>query len=198
VVVVARDELDQLLDERFGLRRADIVAALETLPAIKRGTAALSQAHARLLDEAGFVEDEEAYAVGAADIVVHTALLISSAYLASEVASILGVSESRVRDRRIARTLWAISNQRRWIFPALQFEPDESAALPVRQVRGLDQVLPALPPDLHPAALAGFLRTPQIDLQMNGQPQSPLGWLRNGGDVPPVLRIIEAANWASR
>ena len=196
MIVVATDELDQLLDERFGLSRADMVVALKNLPAIKPGTSALSPDQARLLDESGFVEDPEAYAVVTTDSIIQLALLIRTAYSVSEVASILRISESRVRHRRTARTLWAVRRQRTWVFPALQFDTDMTTGRPIRQVRGLDQVLPALPPDLHVVAVAGFLQTSQIDIQMNHQPQSPLDWLRKGGDVQSVLAIVEAANWA--
>jgi hypothetical protein len=194
---MATDELDQLLDERFGLRRAEMVAALKTLPAINPGTSALSQDQARLLDESGFVEDREAYPVVTTDSIIRLALLIRTAYSVSEVASILRISESRVRHRRTARTLWAVRGQRRWVFPALQFDTDTTTGRPIRQVRGLDHVLPALPTDLHAVSVAGFLQTPQIDLQMNHQPQSPLEWLRKGGDVQSVLAIVEAANWVN-
>lgn len=74
------DELDQLLSERFNLQRADLLAALKTLPAIKPGAAVLTEDEARLLDEAGFVEDPVAFAEAAADIVAHTALLINTDY----------------------------------------------------------------------------------------------------------------------
>ena len=197
MVIMAADELDQLLDERFGLQRADMVAALKSLPAIKPRHSALSQDHVRLLDESGFVEDREAYAVVAADSVVHVALLIRTAYSVSEVASILGISESGVRHRRRARTLWAVPNRWTWAFPALQFDTDATTGRPIRQVRGLDEVLPALPPDMHAVSVAGFLQTPQINLQVNHEPQSPLEWLRKGGDVQSVLAIVEPANWAS-
>jgi hypothetical protein len=197
VVIMATDELDQLLDERFGLRRAEMVAALKTLPAIKPGASALPQDQARLLDESGFVGDREEYAAVATDSVVHVALLIGTAYSVSEVASILGVSESGVRHRRRARTLWAVPNRRTWVFPALQFDTDATTGRPIRQVGGLDQVLPALPPDLHALSVAGFLQTPQTNLQMNHEPQSPLEWLRKGGDVQSVLALVEAANWAT-
>ena len=41
------DELDQLLSERFNLQRADLLAALKTLPAIKPGAASLTEEQLR-------------------------------------------------------------------------------------------------------------------------------------------------------
>ncbi len=68
----------------------------------------------------------------------------------------------------------------------------------MKQIRGLDRVFAALPHDLHPVAVAGFLRTPHPDLTLGGRPVTPLEWLRSGGDLTPVLRLVEAADWASR
>ena len=192
------DELDELLYEKFRLTRADMLAALRTLPAIRPGVAELPAREARLLDEAGFTDDLDAYAAAAADISAHTALLISTAYSAGAVAEALGVNESRVRQRRLARTLWAISDNSAWVFPALQFEPDPRTGMPAKQIRGLDRVFPVLPADLHPVAVAGFLRTAHPDLTLRGRALSPLEWLRSGGDVEPVLRLVDAADWASR
>jgi hypothetical protein len=192
------DELDQLLSERFNLQRADLLAALKTLPAIKPGAAVLTEEEARLLDEAGFVEDPVAFAEAAADIVAHTALLINTAYTGPQVAALLGITESRVRQRRLARTLWAIESDGAWLYPAIQFETNPKAGQPGKQIRGLEQLFQALPPGLHPTAVTGFLHTPQTELQVDGRPLSVLEWLRSGGPVEPVLQLIEIADWASR
>jgi hypothetical protein len=191
------DELDQLLSERFNLQRADLVAALKTLPAIKPGAAALTEDEARLLDEAGFVEDPIAFAQAAADIVAHTAVLINTAYTGPEVAALLGINESRVRQRRLAGTLWAIDTDGTWVYPAVQFDTNVKTGKPYKQIRGLEQVFRALPAGLHPTAVAGLLRTPQTELQVDGQQRSILEWLRSGGPVEPVLELIEIADWAS-
>lgn len=191
------DELDQLLAERFNLQRSDLLAALKMLPAIKPGSAVLTGGEARLLDEAGFVEDPIAYTEMAADIVAHTALLINSGYTGPEVAALLGISASRVRQRRLARTLWAIDNDGAWVYPSIQFEIDLKTGKPDKQIRGLEQVFQAMPTGLHPTAVAGFLRTRQTELQVNGRPVSVLEWLRSGGKVEPVLQLIAIADWAS-
>jgi hypothetical protein len=71
--------------------------------------------------------------------------LYSTAYTAAEVRDGLGVNDSRVRQRRAARTLWAIDDNGRWVYPALQFEvagAGRGKSLRLRLVRGLDQVLP--------------------------------------------------------
>lgn len=191
------DELDQLLQDRFNLSTADVITALKTLPAHRPWAASLTAEGARLLDEAGFVEDPEAYTEIAVDVIAHMARLISTAYTSSEVASGLGVNESRVRQRRLARTLWAIDDNGAWVYPVFQFDLMEVEGREVlKQVRGLDQVLPALPIDLHPTAVAGFLLTPQEELAIEGRPRTVREWLSSGGAIEPVLRLIEMGEWA--
>jgi hypothetical protein len=188
-------DLDEMITEHYGITRTDLARALESLPPIRPHAAALSEAEAALFDEADFPEDEQAYARVTVETLGRAAHLISTAYSASEAAERLGVNESRIRQRRADRTLWAIEDRDGWVFPALQFE-DEAGRR--GQIRGLDQVLRALPADLHPLSVAGFLTTPQADLRIGGQPVSPLDWLRSGGDVRPVINAAEAADWASR
>src|ERR1700751_888682 len=124
------DELDQLLSERFNLQRADLWAALKTLPAIKPGAAVLTEEEARLLDEAGFVEDPGGCAEAGADLVAPTPGLITTAYTGPQVAALLGINESRVRQRRLARTLWAIERDGAWVYPAIQFETNLKTGKP--------------------------------------------------------------------
>jgi hypothetical protein len=197
---MTRDELDQLLLDRFNLTRDDLITALKTIPAHRPWAATLTAEEAELLDAAGFVEDPAAYAEVAADVIAHMARLISTAYTAAEVASGLGVNDSRIRQRRLARTLWAIDDGGTWVYPVVQFEQlsADGGASKLKQVRSLDQVLPALPPDLHPTSVAGFLLTPQPDLRIDGQPKSVRDWLLSGGAIEPVLELIEIAEWAAR
>lgn len=193
------DELDQLLKDRFNLSRADLITALKTLPAHRPLAASLTAEEARLFDDAGFVEDPDAYTEIAVDVIAHMARLISTAYTTSEVASGLGVNESRIRQRRLARTLWAIDGNGAWVYPVVQFDLVKVEGRDVlKPVRGLDQVLPVLPTDLHPTAVAGFLLSPQQELAIDGQPCAVRDWLSSGGAVEPVLRLIEMGEWASR
>lgn len=194
---VSTGELSRLLHDKYDLRIADLVVALKAMPDGRPSAANLPQRDAALLDQAGFTGDPEAYARVTIGTVAHTALLIATAASTREVATALGVNDSRVRQRRIARTLWAIDNNGSWVFPVLQFESDPRIGA-TGQIRGLDQVLSALPRDLHPVAVAGFLRTSHPDLALDDCPRTPLEWLRSGGDVAPVLRLVEAADWAGR
>jgi hypothetical protein len=193
------DELDQLLHDRFNLSRADLITALRTFPAQRPWAATLTAEEAGLLDDAGFVEDPEAHTAIATDVITHMARLISTAYTPAEVGSGLGVKESRIRQRRLARTLWAVDINRAWVYPAVQFDLDTvNGRRTLKQVRGLEQILPALPTDLHPTAVAGFLLTPQQELRIGNRPCTVRDWLHSGGTVDAVLRLIEIEEWASR
>jgi len=195
------DELDQLLRDRFDLGRDDLIAALKTLPAHRPWAATLTAGEARLLDDAGLTEDPDAYAEVAADVTAHMGRLYSTAYSAAEVANGLGVNDSRIRQRRLNHTLWAIDDGGSWVYPAVQFElVDNGRGAPrsLKHVRGLDRVLPRLlTKGLHPTAVAGFLLTPQHELLIDGQPKSVREWLLHGEPKEPVLNLIDIGDWAS-
>lgn len=191
-------ELDQLLHERFDISRDEFVAALRTLPAVRPWASTLSESEARLLDDADFREDPEAYILAATDIAGHLGRLAVTACTASEVATILGISASRVRQKRLARELWAIPDGQSWLFPVAQFDTHPQTGSLFRQVRGLSEVFKALPEDLHPVAVAGFLQTPQPDLSDAGRDRAPLEWLRDGGPVDAVIAVAQAADWFGR
>ncbi|MEE3851338.1 DNA-binding protein [Gordonia sp. LSe1-13] len=192
----ADDDLDNLLRDRFDLDRAALVAALRSLPPQRPWAARLTEGDARLLDTAGFTEDPDDYAQIAVDATAHMARLYSTALSASAVAKGLQVSDSRVRQRRLAHTLWAIDDGRSWVFPVLQFEHVEPDKL--IHVRGLDQVLPQLlSRGLHPTAVAEFLESPQPQLPIGGQPRSVKQWLLHGEPVQAVLELLEIADWTA-
>ena len=116
-----------------------------------------------------------------------------TAFNAEEVAAGLGITASRVRQKRLAGELWAIPDGKTWVFPVMQFETSADGG-PRRQVRGLARLFQALPDDLHPAAVAGFLRTPQPDL-FHDRSMTPLEWLRDGGDVDQAVAAAVGIDW---
>ncbi len=196
---MATDELDKLLMDRFNLGRADVIAALKALPAQRPWAAALTEADARLLDSVGFTADPDASAEIAANAIAQMGRLYNTAYSAAEVAKGLGVNDSRVRQRRLAHTLWAIDDAGTWVYPSLQFEVVDNGRTQakLKQIRGLEQVLPRLLTlGRHPAAVAGFVTTPQPVLSINGQPRSVKDWLLHGESVQPVLQLIDISQWA--
>lgn len=194
--VMAADELDVLLQGRLGVSRADVIAALKILPARQTSAGSIGAEEARLLDAAGFVEDPESSARVAVSVIADMAWLVKTSYAACEVASKLGVNESRIEQWRRARSLWAIDDNGSWIYPAVQFDVvDNSGRDALTVVGGLDEVLRALPTDLHPLAIAGFLLTPKQELAIDGRARAVRDWLNNGGAVGPVLQLIDLTEW---
>ncbi|CAJ1511002.1 hypothetical protein [[Mycobacterium] burgundiense] len=186
-------ELERLLRERFEVTPAEFVAALKVLPVARPWATALTEDEARLLDSANFPEDRDAFVAAGTEIAGQAARIAVTAFAADEVANGLGISDSRVRQKRLAGELWAIPDGQSWVFPLLQFEIGENGG-PTRHIRGLDRVLRALPADLHPIAVAGFLRTPQPDLFLD-RPVTVLEWLRDGGDVDQAAAVAAGADW---
>ena len=105
--------------------------------------------------------------------------ILSTSLSVPEVAKILGVNTSRVRQRLIARTLYGIKTGGEWRVPSFHFHGG-------REVPGLRAVLPRLSPDMHPVSLEQWLNLPSADLEN----LSPLRWLL-GGRPASVL-----AEWA--
>ncbi|QNJ94867.1 hypothetical protein HZU40_11805 [Mycolicibacterium fluoranthenivorans] len=189
----ANRELDDLLHDRFNITTTDFVAALKRLPALRPWATSLTEDEARLLDDADFAEDHDAHVAAATEVAGQMASLTVTAFTAKEVAVGLGVTAARVRQKRLAGELWAISDGPRWIFPVMQFETN-AHGVPTRQVRGLDQVFKALPAGLHPVAIAGFLSTPQADL-LRSRALTPVEWLRAGGDIDAAVAAAANVDW---
>lgn len=110
------------------------------------------------------------------------AALLATSWTVTDVAAALGVDASRVRQRLLARTLYGIKLREGWQLPAWQFDGD--ALLP-----GLDRVLPALNPALHPVAVLRWMTTPNTDLEADGMAFSPRDWLWAGYDPARVVDL---------
>jgi hypothetical protein len=115
----------------------------------------------------------------AADI---TALL-ATALTTTEAAKRLGVDPSRVRQLLGSGQLLAAKEAGEWRVLELQFADD-------RLVPNISQVVRALPPGLPLLAAANWLTTPEPDLELEGEPASPLRWLAAGGDVERLRRVV--------
>lgn len=191
--MTANPELDELLRDHFGISTSDFVDALKALPAQRPWATSLSEEEARLLDTANFPEDREAFLAAGTETAGHVAHLAVTAFTTDEVATGLGITASRVLQKRLAGELWAIWDGQIWVFPALQFETGDNGG-PTRQVRGLDRVLTALPTGKHPVAIAGFLRTPQPDLYLD-RAMTPVEWLRGDGDITQAVAVATNIDW---
>ncbi|MGI8680001.1 MAG: hypothetical protein ACR2LX_15230 [Jatrophihabitans sp.] len=91
-----------------------------------------------------------------------------------QAAKLLMVDGSRVRHRVRDRALYAFKIGGALRLPTWQFHRHD--ALP-----GLRTLLAALPADLHPLEVAGFMTGPDADLAVDDEPTSPRDWLLGGG-----------------
>lgn len=112
--------------------------------------------------------------------------MLADALSVREVAELLGVSDSRIRQRAVGRSLLVIRATEGLRFPRFQF-PD-NAELP-----GWDQVAPHFPAEAHPVGVARFMQTPVVDLEIEGQPVTPIQWLAEGGSPRVVADLVDGA-----
>jgi hypothetical protein len=110
--------------------------------------------------------------------------LFADAYDAAGAAKKLGVSTSRVRQLLGSGRLYGVKQGRDWCLPRWQFRARGKGTVP-----GIDAVIHALPPDLHPVSVFGFMTNPKPELVLDAEPVSPLRWLAGGGDPAPVARL---------
>jgi hypothetical protein len=112
------------------------------------------------------------------------AALLASSLSVEQTASLLGIDSSRVRHRLADRTLYGIKDRGAWRLPAFQLAGQGV-------VPGLERALPRLPRDLHPLAVLGWLTRPNPDLYLDADetPVSPLDWLRAGHNPERVARL---------
>ncbi len=101
-----------------------------------------------------------------------------------QAAKLLMVDGSRVRHRVRDRALYAFKIGGGLRLPTWQFH--RHGSLP-----GLRTLLAALPADLHPLEVAGFMTGPDTDLTVEDEPTSPRDWLLEGGDVRVIVELLE-------
>lgn len=116
--------------------------------------------------------------------------LVATAPTTNELAARLGIDPSRVRHRATGGSMYAIRTGRQKRYPAWQFGPDGDP-LP-----GLKAVLSALPGDLHPLSVQGFMTTPQPEFEIDGREVSAAEWLAGGGDVGIVVELAASLDLA--
>ncbi len=146
----------------------------------------LSEGEADLLRQGGF-EDAPAGQKRASDVgALEFMQLLRDSLDPEEAGRLLEVNASRIRQRLGARRLFGIKDGRTWRLPRFQFSGG-------RLVPGIDAVLPALPPGLHPVAVERWFRLPHPDLEPpeGGRPLTPLEWLGQG-QAPG--RVVELAS----
>lgn len=112
------------------------------------------------------------------------AALRETSLTAAETARRLGVDPSRVRQLLAARKLYGLQVKGAWRIPAFQFEGE-------RLLPGLDEVVSALPKDLHPVGVYHWFTEPNPDLVSEQEEfrMSPREWLLAGYSPRAVARL---------
>lgn len=113
---------------------------------------------------------------------------IAASLSADEVASRLGLGVDEVELRRVAGRLAAFTSDGEHRYPTWQFTADpQRPVLP-----GLPQLVSAIPDEMHPASVLGFMTTPQNSLRIDGRKVTPPEWLLAGGDPQDIINILHS------
>lgn len=102
---------------------------------------------------------------------------------AAAIAQALGVDRSRISQRMGERSLYPFTG------------PDDERYFPGWQVHGgktlpgLKTVLHALDPDAHPLSIDHWFRTPNVDLDIDAGPATPVEWLATGGNAEVAAEL---------
>lgn len=110
--------------------------------------------------------------------------LLAASLTAGEAAALLGVSESRVRQKIGDRTLYAIRDGSRWRLPRFQFADGG-------QISSVGEVLREVPTDAHPVSITNWFSAPNSDLYIDEKesPVSPRDWLLSGGSAEALVPL---------
>lgn len=92
--------------------------------------------------------------------------MIATSFTVPEVAKMLRVDDSRIRQRLSSRTIYGIRLPSGWRIPRFQFDGE-------RLLPGVDRVLPHLRKNLHPLELLHWFTTPSPDLVV-GDDETPI------------------------
>jgi len=123
---------------------------------------------------------------GSAIMLVRSFLkFVSHTLTLDEAIGLLDISEGEARQALADRTLYAFEVHGRLRFPLWQFDIGE----PDRRLRGLADVIRAIPEDMHWLSVEGLMASPREDLYAVGR-QTPVEWLRNGGSIDAVLELV--------
>jgi hypothetical protein len=116
-----------------------------------------------------------------ASIIDYMALLETS-WTTAEIAELLEVDVSRIRQRLRERSLYGIEYDGERRLPRFQFERGQ--VLP-----GLRDVLAILPEALNPLDVAEWFLTPTADLEVGERAVSPREWLLRGEPIGTVVEL---------
>ncbi|CAM3260812.1 hypothetical protein PSET11_01717 [Arthrobacter ulcerisalmonis] len=169
----------------ISFNQEDLVAALQEMTRSTTATALPAHDQAFWAEHSGIDASRSRRNVAARNA-ANRVLLDSSTIPASAVAERMELSASTVRHYKAAHKLYSYLVNGKLAFPDWQFINAGKLALPA-----LEDVLAALPSDLHPQSVAGFFLTPQPDLVLNGEPVSAKAWLAEGGNKDLVVSLAK-------
>jgi hypothetical protein len=181
---------DGLLAEDIAARLAEIEAVrMELEPRLSSSAASLTAQEEKILVKGG-LKDDDLRTSAKDNPLVRTAAeyanLVRDSYSTDQAATLLDVNSSRIRQRvaRDPRTLYGIRLSHGWRIPKFQFDGR-------RLIPGIEQVLPALPRDVHPVAVHRWFTLPNVDLVDESEEArlSPLDWLRTGRSPQIVAEL---------
>lgn len=167
---------------------ARVKQIVEEMPSRRRVRPELTSTQAAMLRRGGLDPSPRNYGVEAPYTLgrLTFADLVATGYSVSEAATLLHVSDARIRQRLTAeKTLYGIKRGHMWSIPRFQFSEDGL-------VPGFDRVVRALPADVNPVAVYRWFTLPSSDLIADEMEQSPRDWLLGGGAVDTVVRIAAA------
>ena len=149
---------------------------------------ALSEAEEAFLRGAGArgvgTWSDDSAADNVAVIAGEFAQMVTTALGQKDVAALLGVGTSRVRQKLEAGELYALRTTGGRVCPRFQFGPN--GALP-----GLEAVLRALRPEAHPVAVQRFFMDvhPDLESETLNRVLSPYEWLLTGHPPEAVVAL---------
>lgn len=115
--------------------------------------------------------------------------LLEASLTTAQTAKLLGVNESRVRQRLTSRppSLFGIKRGAEWLIPSFQFEGGKI-------IPHLERVIAKLDANLHPVSFWRWFTSPDVDLAAKDSPEggfSPREWLLRGLAVADVEESAE-------
>lgn len=108
--------------------------------------------------------------------------IVATSLTMDDVSEMLSIPQTVLLRRIRSRSIYALRDNDRWIFPAFQFQGN-------RPVREIGRVLRELDRSLHVVAVFNWLTMPDCDLVLNDGPVSPVEWLEARGDVGKVAAL---------
>lgn len=171
----------------------DMLLAMRPIP-----SNSLTKQHEQFLIESGAYTAEELDAAAREADRGALRLRVAETWLSQLLATIsledatglLEWTEEDVQDAVSDGRLYAIEISDRLRFPAWQF----NVGSPEKLIPGLTEILDVVTPRWSWQSVAAFMSTPQSSLVAEGR-QTPVEWLRDGGDVNAVKQIIETNDW---